>query len=88
MRSLDLSITVICNFSNWKKSDKNDIKIVGIENGFTKLNAQTKLEKYFIFLAENFFLDKRWKEDTNWEDYFLSNNKRLVVDLNVYKTIN
>lgn len=40
-----------------EESDKEDIRVIGINNGSIKLDTQTKLEKYLIFLANNLFLD-------------------------------
>lgn len=71
-------------FQAIKKSNKNDIKNVGIKNSSIELNVQTKLESHLVFLVENLFLDKNLEKNTNLEDYFPTDNKRFVVDSNIY----
>lgn len=68
-----------------EESDKDDIGMVGIGNGSTELDAQTELEGHFAFLAEDLFSDESLEEDTNWEDYFPTDNGRPVVGSDVYK---
>lgn len=68
-----------------EESDKDDIGMVGIGNGSTELDAQTELEGHFAFLAEDLFSDESLEEDTNWEDYFPTDNERPVVGSDVYK---
>ncbi|MCJ1348515.1 hypothetical protein MMC31_006747, partial [Peltigera leucophlebia] len=62
-----------------KESDKDDIGTVSIGNDFMELDAQTKLEGHFAFLAEDLFFDKDLEENTNWEDCFLTDNGNSAV---------
>lgn len=53
---------------NTEENDKDNIKDVGIKN---ELNAQTKLESHFAFLAKDVFFANYIDKKTDWENYFL-----------------
>lgn len=55
---------------NTEKSDKKNVRVVGMGDGSLELDTQIEFKEHLAFLVEDLFLDNGIDKKTDWEAYF------------------